>query len=174
MPQASWGLSNSLSPISNVTIWTVMVVTLSSGLKVSWAIRPAAITTIMVSPIARLTASRTPPTIPGIAAGNSTFIIVSPRVAPSARDPSRRLRGTADSASSAKDEMNGINMIAMTLPAASAVLGDSDRPSSAPVCRKKRGHRQNGEEAVDDGRNTREDFKHGFDDVAGAEARRIR
>jgi hypothetical protein len=63
---------------------TVVVVTESSGLIVSVAIRPAAMTTIMVSPIARDTASNRPPAIPGIAAGISTLLIVSARVAPSA------------------------------------------------------------------------------------------
>jgi hypothetical protein len=48
------------------------------------AARPAAITTIMVSPIARDTASSTPPTIPGSAARMTTCLIVSERVAPSA------------------------------------------------------------------------------------------
>jgi hypothetical protein len=46
-------------------------------------------TTIIVSPIARLTARRTPPTTPGRAAGTSTFLIVSDVVAPIASDPSR-------------------------------------------------------------------------------------
>ena len=39
------------------------------GLTVRFAARPAAMTTIIVSPIARDTASRMPPTIPGRAAG---------------------------------------------------------------------------------------------------------
>ena len=64
-------LSNSWSPVSSWTIWVVTVVTLSNGLAVMLAARPAAITTIIVSPIARLTASRTPPTTPGSAAGSS-------------------------------------------------------------------------------------------------------
>ena len=60
-----FALSNSWSPTSSVTIWTVTVVTASSGLAVRLAARPAAMTTIMVSPIAREAASRTPPTMPG-------------------------------------------------------------------------------------------------------------
>jgi hypothetical protein len=50
----------------------VTVVTLAKGLAVRLAARPAAITTIIVSPMARLTASSTPPTTPGSAAGTST------------------------------------------------------------------------------------------------------
>jgi len=45
---------------------------------------PAAMTTIMVSPIARLAASNTPPMMPGSAAGRSTLVMVSPLVAPMA------------------------------------------------------------------------------------------
>ena len=74
--------------------------------------------------------------MPGIAEGNSTFSIVSPRVAPRASEPSDSDRGTAESASSAKDEMNGISMIAMQTPAANAVFGDTGRPSEAPVSRR--------------------------------------
>eukprot|EP01031_Cornospumella_fuschlensis_P017296 gene17295-21143_t len=50
-------LSNSWSPVSNFTICAVTVVTLAKGLAVMLADRPAAITTIIVSPIARLIAS---------------------------------------------------------------------------------------------------------------------
>ena len=67
------GLSNSWSPVSNCTLCVVTVVTLANGLAVRLAAKPAAMTTIIVSPIARLTASRTPPTMPGSAAGTSTF-----------------------------------------------------------------------------------------------------
>jgi hypothetical protein len=90
-----FALSNSWSPTSSVTICTVTVVTASNGFAVKFAARPAAITTIMVSPIARETASRMPPTIPGNAAGRITFIIVSERVEPSPSAPSRIAVGTA-------------------------------------------------------------------------------
>jgi len=53
------------------------VVTESNGLTVKLALNPAAITTIIVSPIARLTAKRTAPTKPGRAAGKTTLYIVS-------------------------------------------------------------------------------------------------
>ena len=59
------------------------VVTESNGLTVKLALNPAAITTIIVSPMARLTAKRTAPTKPGIAAGRTTLYIVSAFVAPS-------------------------------------------------------------------------------------------
>ena len=81
---------------------------------------PAASTTIMVSPMAREVASRKPPMMPGRAAGISTRRIVSDLLPPSASEPSRRERGTAFSASSDSDEMNGISMIPMTAPATTA------------------------------------------------------
>ena len=68
--------------MSSVTICTVTVVTGAKGLAVSEAMMPAAMTTIMVSPIARLTASKMPPKMPGSAAGRRTLVIVSPLVAP--------------------------------------------------------------------------------------------
>ena len=67
------------------TICTVTVVIASRGLADRLAAVEAAITTIMVSPIARLIASITPATMPGSAAGTSTRRIVSERVAPIAR-----------------------------------------------------------------------------------------
>ena len=75
-------LSNSWSPIKSVTICTVTVVTDSNGLAVSFAASPAAITTIIVSPIALEVAKRIDPIIPGRAAGKITNIIVSYFVAP--------------------------------------------------------------------------------------------
>jgi hypothetical protein len=64
-------------------------------LKLRRADSPAAITTIMVSPMARDAASSTPPTMPGSAAGITTRLMVSERVAPSASEPSRIACGTA-------------------------------------------------------------------------------
>jgi len=49
------------------------VVTASNGLMVKLADNPAAITTIMVSPIAREAANKIPPIIPGKAAGIINF-----------------------------------------------------------------------------------------------------
>ena len=129
------GLSNSWSPVSSWTIWVVTVVTLSNGLRVRLAARPAAITTIIVSPIARLTASRTPPTTPGSAGGTRTLRIVSDVVAPIASEPSRIACGTAAIESSAIDETNGMIMIPITRPAASADSVEDGMPSDRPRSR---------------------------------------
>ena len=100
---------------------TVTVVTVSSGLKVRLAARPAAMVTIMVSPIARDTASSSAPAMPGRAAGSSTRLTVSDLVAPMAEEPSRRLCGTAFRMSSDSEETNGISMIPITAPATRAI-----------------------------------------------------
>ena len=55
---------------------------------VKFAVRPAAITTIIVSPMALLTANKNAPTNPGNAAGSTTLSVVSAFVAPRANDPS--------------------------------------------------------------------------------------
>ena len=124
-------LSNSWSPVSRVTIWTVTVVTVSSGLAVRLAASPAAITTIMVSPMARETASRIPPMMPGSAAGKITFFMVSDWVAPRAREPSRIAWGTALITSSERDDTNGIIMMPITAPAARALWEDASMPMDA-------------------------------------------
>ena len=62
----------------------MIVVVDSRGLIVRLAANPAAITTIMVSPIALDTANNTDPIIPGNAAGITTCFIVSDLVAPTA------------------------------------------------------------------------------------------
>src|SRR3546814_5348731 len=67
-------------------------------------------TTIIVSPFARLTASRTPPTTPGSAAGSNTLRTVSELVAPIARLSSRIAEGTAAIESSAIDGTKGMNI----------------------------------------------------------------
>ena len=127
-------------------------------------------TTIIVSPIARLTASRTPPTIPGSAAGMSTLRIVSDVVAPIARLPSRMARGTAAIESSAIEEMNGMIITPITSPAASALSDEVGMPSATASCAPRR-DRQRGEIAVDHGRNAREDLEHRLE--PGAERGRI-
>jgi len=71
-----FGLSNSWSPTKIITICVVIVVVDSSGLIVRFAAKPAAITTIIVSPIALDTASNTEPIMPGKAAGITTCLIV--------------------------------------------------------------------------------------------------
>ena len=114
-------LLNSWSPVSSVTIWTVTVVTVSSGLKVRLAARPAAMVTIMVSPIARDMASSRAPAMPGRAAGRRTRFTVSDLVAPMAKEPSRRVWGTAFRMSSDREETKGISMIPITAPAVRAI-----------------------------------------------------
>src|SRR5262245_9103672 len=94
-------------------------------------------TTIMVSPIARDTASRNPAMMPGSAAGTTTFVIVSAVVAPSPSEASRNDRGTARSASSDNDETNGMIMIPITVPAASALSEDTPSPRLRPTSRTK-------------------------------------
>ena len=72
------------------------VVTASIGLKDSFADKPAAITTIIVSPIALEAARSIPPIMPGRAAGNITFLMVSDFVAPSPYEPSLKDCGTLE------------------------------------------------------------------------------
>ncbi len=92
-------------------------------------------TTIIVSPIARDTASRMPPTMPGSAAGSMTRVMVSERVEPSPRAPSRIAIGTALIASSASDETSGMIMIPMTSPAANALSDATSMPKDSPARR---------------------------------------
>ena len=82
----------------------MIVVVDSKGLIVRFAARPAAMTTIIVSPIALDTANRTDPIIPGRAAGITTCLIVSDLVAPTAYEPSLNDCGTELITSSDKDE----------------------------------------------------------------------
>ena len=107
-------------------------------------------TTIIVSPIALDAASNTLPTMPGKAAGIITFLIVSERVAPNARDPSRIDCGTALMTSSDRDDTKGIIITPITIPAANALSEATLRPIDSPTflikggycqCRKKN-HKQ--------------------------------
>lgn len=112
------------------------MVVLAKGLAVSVATPLAAMTTIIVSPIARLTASRTPPTTPGSAAGSMTRVIVSDGVAPIARLPSRIALGTAAKLSSAMDDTKGMIITPMTSPAANALSDDAQSiPIATANCR---------------------------------------
>ena len=100
------------------------------------AAAPAAITTIMVSPIARLIASITPATMPGSAAGTNTLRMVSDVVAPMARLPSRMAWGTAAMESSAMEETKGMIITPITRPAASALSLDAlEIPSATAASR---------------------------------------
>ena len=84
-PTASWRCRTPGRRPAACSICTVTVVTASSGLKVRLAARPAAMTTIIVSPMARLMASMKAETMPGSAAGSTTLRMVSDLVAPIAR-----------------------------------------------------------------------------------------
>ena len=92
-------------------------------------------TTIIVSPIARETASRMPPTMPGKAAGSITRTIASERVEPRPRAPSRMSTGTELMASSDREDTRGMIMIPMTSPAASALSDATASPSDSPAPR---------------------------------------
>ncbi len=105
------------------------VVTASKGLKVRFAAIPAAITTIIVSPMARETASNIAPTIPGRAAGKTIFFTVSDFVAPIAYEPSLNDCGTAVITSSDQEEINGMIIIPITPPAAIALSAAMLKPS---------------------------------------------
>ena len=132
-PTSDWGPAKSLSPVSWLTMVTVTVETGSAGLARRTGLLPAARTTIMVSPIARLTARRKAPTIPGSAAGRSTRRMPSEGVAPSAREPSRRDKGTWRRMSSEREEMKGISMMPITRPAVRALVARMSMPMAAPT-----------------------------------------
>ena len=73
-----------------------------------------------VSPATRASATRTPVTMPGSAAGRITLQTARPRVAPRARAPSRRLGGTSASSSSVVRTTIGIIITPSAKPPASA------------------------------------------------------
>jgi hypothetical protein len=100
------GELNSRSPVSWLTILTVIVVIASNGLPVKLAATPAARTTIIVSPMAREAVRRMAPTMPGRRPAGSPCLIVSERVAPRPSEPSRIACGTAVMMSSDSDETN--------------------------------------------------------------------
>ena len=70
------------SPIATDTIYPVIVCIDSKGFNVIWGLAPAAIATIIVSPIALDIAKINDETIPEIDAGNTIFFITSNLVAP--------------------------------------------------------------------------------------------
>ena len=70
--------------------------------------------------------------IPGKADGRITLIIVSDFVAPSAKEPSLRLWGTAVITSSDKDETKGIIITPITTPAARALSEETSKPKVFP------------------------------------------
>ena len=114
--------------VSPKLIWTIYAVIVSmgtSGFMVNLGCWPAAMATIMVSPIARETARMTAAVIPERAAGKTilkaTWILREPR----AYAPSRQPIGTACIASSLNEDTSGMIMIPITSPAESALKPDN-------------------------------------------------
>ena len=93
----------------------------TSGLAVSRGCWPAAMATIIVSPMAREIARITAAETPDSAAGSTTPVAACSRVAPSANAPSRRPCGTAENASSHSDETSGRIIRPITRPGPSAL-----------------------------------------------------
>mgnify|MGYP007000231426 len=89
---------------------------------------PAAITTIIVSPIALDIANMKAATMPGRAAGIITFFMVSDLVAPTPKEASLKLCGTEFITSSDNEEMKGIIIMPITRPAASALSEEAASP----------------------------------------------
>jgi hypothetical protein len=92
-----------------------------NGLNVSLGVPPAAISTIIVSPIARLMPRTKAAMIPERPAGTTTRVEISYFVAPRAAAPARKDCGTAYMASSEMDATVGRIMMPMTRPADSAL-----------------------------------------------------
>ncbi len=107
-----------------------MVVISAVGSRVICGRRPAAITTIIVSPMARETASNTAAITPGRAAGITTCFTVSERVAPMAKAPSRSDCGTALMTSSDSEDTKGMIITPITRPAARALVEEAAKNSS--------------------------------------------
>jgi len=80
---------------------------------------PAAMATTIVSPMAREMPMMSAATIPDTAAGTTTLRLVVTLRAPRPYDASRRLRGTARSASSEIEAMSGMIRMPTPRPAAS-------------------------------------------------------
>src|SRR4051794_30864725 len=78
---------------------------------------PEAMSTIIVSPMARPKPSTHAAKIPGVAAGKTTLHAVSQGVAPRANEASRYERGTAASASSDTVKITGMIVSASPRPA---------------------------------------------------------
>ena len=75
--------------------------------------------------------------MPGSAAGSTTLRIVSDLVAPMPAEPSRSDCGTALITSSDSEDTNGMIMMPMTSPAASADSEEALRPIASPARRMK-------------------------------------
>ena len=99
----------------------VMVCMASAGLNVRVGVPPAAISTIMVSPIARLMPRTKAAMMPERPAGTTTRVDISYLVAPRAAAPARRDCGTANIASSEMEATVGRIMMPITRPAERAL-----------------------------------------------------
>jgi hypothetical protein len=99
----------------------VIVAKPSRGSTPKLGCRPAATSTIIVSPTPRETPSTTDATMPEIAAGKTTFVATCRLVAPSPKAPSRSPCGTARIESSEIEAIVGTIMKPITRPAASAL-----------------------------------------------------
>ena len=86
------------------------------GLASITAVFPVAITTIIVSPMARPKPIMIPETIPEIAVGITTLQTVCHRLAPKAKEPEIKELGTLDKASSAMVKTIGMTAKPITKP----------------------------------------------------------
>ena len=89
---------------------------------------PAARTTAIVSPIARLIARMNDETTPESPAGRTIRVETSNFVAPSPYAASRSPRGTAERTSSLSDETIGMTMIPTTMQALRALYVSTCKP----------------------------------------------
>ena len=102
------------------------------------------------------------PTTPGSAGSSSTRRIVSDWVAPGRATHPQRQRHLRRM-SSDKEEIKGISMIPITILGGKGAGGADIDPDGRAQSRKKRSDGHQGEEAVDDGRNARENLDHRLD-----------
>ena len=108
----------------------VIVCMASIGLNVRLGMPPAAMSTIIVSPTARLMPRTKAAMIPERPAGTTTRVEISYFVAPRAAAPSRRDRGTAYMASSEMEATVGRIMMPITRPAERALNTPGGVPNS--------------------------------------------
>ena len=118
------------SPSPAAPMNAVIVCMASPGLNVRLGVPPAAISTIIVSPTARLMPRTKAAMMPESAAGTTTRVETSYLVAPRAAAPARRDCGTAYMASSEMEATVGRIMMPITRPADSALKTRGGVPNS--------------------------------------------